>query len=70
MFGLRPEHILIIVIVALLIFGPARLPELGRSLGKAINEFRGATKDATEGLKQELDTKPAETKKEEPPKAA
>ena len=40
MFGLRPEHIVLIVIVALLIFGPKQLPELGKSLGKAINEFR------------------------------
>ncbi len=68
MFGLRPEHIVLIVIVALLLFGPKQLPELGKSLGKAINEFRGAAKDASEGMKQELD-KPSETKKEEAPKS-
>jgi TatA/E family protein of Tat protein translocase len=63
MFGLRPEHIVLIVIVALLIFGPKQLPELGKSLGKAINEFRNAGKDATDALKQEVD-KPAEKKEE------
>ncbi len=69
MFGLRPEHLVIILIVALLIFGPSRLPELGRSIGKAINEFRNSTREATDSLKQEVD-KPTEAKKEEPPKAA
>lgn len=63
MFGLRPEHIVLIVIVALLLFGPKQLPELGKSLGKAINEFRNAGKEASDALKNEVD-KP-EPKKEE-----
>ena len=37
MFGIQPWHIIVIVIVALVIFGPGRLPGLGRSIGK----FRG-----------------------------
>ena len=65
MFGLRPEHIVLIVIVALLIFGPKQLPELGKSLGKAINEFRNAGKEATDALKQETE-KPAEKKDDKP----
>jgi sec-independent protein translocase protein TatA len=68
MFGLRPEHIVLIVIVALLLFGPKQLPELGKSLGKAINEFRNAGKETTDALKTELD-KPSEAKKEEAPKS-
>ena len=36
-----PE-ILIVLVIALIVFGPKRLPELGRSLGKGINEFKGA----------------------------
>lgn len=36
-----PE-ILIVLIIALIVFGPKRLPELGRSLGKGIREFRGS----------------------------
>ncbi len=63
MFGLRPEHIVLIVIVALLLFGPKQLPELGKSLGRAINEFRNAGKEASDALKNEVD-KP-EPKKEE-----
>ncbi|ADU51495.1 twin-arginine translocation protein, TatA/E family subunit [Thermaerobacter marianensis DSM 12885] len=43
-----PE-ILIIGLVALVIFGPARLPELGRSLGRAMREFRAAVRSLDEG---------------------
>ncbi len=69
MFGLRPEHVILILIVALLLFGPKQLPELGRSLGKAINEFRGATREATQALQEEV-KKPEEAEKKEPPQAS
>ncbi len=68
-FGLQPTHLVLIAIVALLIFGPSRLPEIGRSLGKTIREFQSATKEATSGLTEELQ-KPVEVKKEEPAAAA
>ena len=44
MFGdiLQPTHLLFILVVALLVLGPKRLPEVGRSLGKALRDFRGA----------------------------
>jgi TatA/E family protein of Tat protein translocase len=38
-------EILVVLVVALVLFGPSRLPEMGRSLGKAIREFRQATAD-------------------------
>lgn len=44
-----PELILILAI-ALVIFGPSKLPEIGRSLGKAINEFKGHANKITEDL--------------------
>lgn len=37
-----PLEILIVLIIALIVFGPKRLPELGRSLGNGIREFRGS----------------------------
>ena len=39
---LSPGEILLILLVTLLIFGPKRLPEIGKSLGKGIREFKGA----------------------------
>jgi TatA/E family protein of Tat protein translocase len=58
-FGIQPLHIVVIVVVALIIFGPSRLPEIGRGLGKALNEFRKGTREMTEGFRDEV-TKPAE----------
>lgn len=43
MFGLQPIHIALLVIVAVLVFGPKKLPEFGRGLGKGIREFRHAS---------------------------
>ena len=53
-FGIQPIHIVIIIVVAFLIFGANKLPELGRSLGKTLSEFRKGTKEAAEGFKEEL----------------
>jgi sec-independent protein translocase protein TatA len=36
-----PMEIIVVLIIALVVFGPKRLPELGKSLGKGIQEFRG-----------------------------
>ncbi len=41
---LQPTHLLIILIVALFIFGPKKLPELGQGLGKGIRSFRDSMK--------------------------
>ncbi len=40
--NIGPLEIVVILIIALVVFGPKRLPELGRSLGKGIREFRGS----------------------------
>jgi sec-independent protein translocase protein TatA len=42
-----PGHILLIVLVALLLFGPAKLPELGRGFGKMLREFKSGVKGIT-----------------------
>ena len=53
-FAIQPIHIILIIVVAFLIFGASRLPEIGRSLGKGISEFRKGTKEAAEGFKDEV----------------
>ena len=49
--GLQPWHIAVIVIVALIIFGPKRLPEMGRWLGRSISEFRKGSQEMTNALR-------------------
>ena len=43
--ALQPMHLLIILVIALAVFGPSKLPELGSSLGKGIREFRKTSED-------------------------
>jgi TatA/E family protein of Tat protein translocase len=60
-----PE-LMVIFILALLIFGPKKLPELGRNLGKALTEFRRASNDlrhAVEGEMRELERQTEEAKR-------
>jgi len=52
-----PE-LIIILVIALLILGPGKLPEVGSSLGKSIREFRKASTDIQESVKVDVDTSP------------
>ena len=49
MFGIGLPELLIILLVCLLLFGANRLPEIGRSLGEGIREFKKSLKDTPEG---------------------
>jgi sec-independent protein translocase protein TatA len=55
MFGLQPIHLILVLAIALIIFGPSRLPELGRSLGRSITEFKEATKEVTDPVNSASD---------------
>ena len=58
MFGGHWTYLLILLVVVLIIFGPGRLPELGGAVGKAMREFRKATTELTDEVKNSVDPKP------------
>jgi TatA/E family protein of Tat protein translocase len=54
MLGIGFPEMLLIMAVALLVFGPKRLPEIGKSLGKAIREFKRSSDELKERFEEEV----------------
>ena len=57
MFGMGMGELLIVLVLALIVFGPQKLPELAAQLGKAIRQFRKVTQDLTSQLEIDEDVK-------------
>ncbi|HWC49313.1 MAG TPA: twin-arginine translocase TatA/TatE family subunit [Solirubrobacterales bacterium] len=58
-----PIEIFLVLLVALIVFGPKKLPELGKSLGRGINEFRGTISGESPAPPvPEVETKTADTR--------
>jgi sec-independent protein translocase protein TatA len=55
---LQPTHLLFVLVVALLVLGPKRLPEVGRTLGNGIRDFRSAINGETPEKREEIDDTP------------
>jgi len=61
LFDIGMQELVVILVVVLILFGPRRLPEIGRAIGKAVKELRRTTQDLREGIEQEP---PEEIRKE------
>lgn len=57
--------LIIILIIALIVFGPKKLPQLGRAVGETLKEFKNSTKDIVDDVAKEfrIEDKETETKK-------
>jgi sec-independent protein translocase protein TatA len=53
----QPMHLLIILAIVLIMFGPGKLPELGEGLGKSIKSFKKALKDNQDGVAETKSSK-------------
>ena len=55
MFNIGPAEIIVILLIALLVVGPKRLPEVGRTIGKGLREFRRASDEVRYSFESHLD---------------
>ena len=62
----QPTHLLVILVIALFVFGPKKLPELGQGLGKGIRSFRDSMRNATVEEPEKAETSSAAKPAEQP----
>jgi Tat protein translocase TatB subunit len=58
MLNIGPQELIVVLIIALIVVGPQRLPELGRAIGRALNEFRKIQDDVKDTLRFDLNADP------------
>ncbi|MCL4475719.1 MAG: twin-arginine translocase TatA/TatE family subunit [Nitrospirae bacterium] len=60
----QPMHLMVILVIVLIIFGPGKLPQIGAGLGKSIREFKKAISDTEkDAVEHKTDTEPAAKEK-------
>lgn len=64
-FGIGGGEVILVLVVALIIWGPKRLPEIARTLGKTMNMLKKSTYDLTSQITRELDTENIKDKEKE-----
>jgi sec-independent protein translocase protein TatA len=57
-FGLQGQELIVILVIVLILFGGKKIPELMRSLGQGLREFRKASTDAVEDIRKAAEIKP------------
>ena len=55
---LQPTHLIIVLVVALLVLGPKRLPEAGRALGQGLKEFKGSVTGTQDDAPDQIEATP------------
>ncbi|MGE5553436.1 MAG: TatA/E family twin arginine-targeting protein translocase [Betaproteobacteria bacterium] len=55
MFNIGIPELIVILVLALIIFGPGKLPEVGKAIGKSINEFKKASREITDEVTKVAD---------------
>lgn len=67
-FGGRPgiQELIVVLVIALIIFGPRKLPEIGSALGKSLREFKKATNEMKKTISLDEDEEPTKMKEVKP----
>ena len=65
--SLGPMEIFVVVFIILLLFGAKKLPELARGMGKAMKEFKKATKDVEDDIRSAMEEEPEPPRRESKP---
>lgn len=66
MFGIGFQEILIILVIVLILFGPKRLPDLAKSIGKGVAEFKKASDEVRQGIEEAVREEEQKAKAPEP----